>query len=190
MIIEAGYDLFELFAPKIFVRRTAKRRQGTWVLAMDENLRNLYVEEVGGEASTPIDDRILDVVKALDAHSLGRVTYYALAQLDTGLVGEFDAEFEHLVETLRLAPELIDYEMLGVFLSDGKGVRGTGPRYSFRDYVGYEHLPRVAFLPGPHEVPCNCLACAQHEVRLQRSWERNHDSKQLDARENSRDTSS
>lgn len=181
MIIEAGHDLFELFAPKIFVRRTAKRRQGTWVLAMDEELRNLYMEEVGGEASAPIADRIPDIVKALGEHSLGRVVYYALAQLDTGLSDEFDVEFTQLIETLRLAPELIDYELLGMFLSDGKGVRGTGPRYSFRDYDGFEHLPRIASIPGPHERSCNCLACAQHEVRRQRSWERNHDSQQLDS---------
>jgi hypothetical protein len=29
MIIEAGYDLFELFAPKLFAKRGAKRRLGT-----------------------------------------------------------------------------------------------------------------------------------------------------------------
>lgn len=36
MIIEAGYDLLELLAPKLFVRVRSKRRFKTWVLAMDE----------------------------------------------------------------------------------------------------------------------------------------------------------
>jgi hypothetical protein len=181
MIIEAGYDLFELFSPRLFVRRTPKRRQGTWVLAMDENLRNLYVKKVGGEESDPIADRIPDVLKALGQDSLGRVVYYAVARLDTGLGSEFDVEFEQFVDTMRQAPELMDFEPLGWFLSNGKSARCTGPRYSFSDYVGYEHLPRVAFLPGPHDHPCNCLACAQDEMRRQRSWERTHDSQQLDA---------
>ena len=172
MIIEAGYDLFELFAPKLFVRRTAKRRLGTWVIAMDENLRNLYMEEVGGEASEPLGDRIPQVAEALNKNELGHVAYYALAQLDTGLSGDRSAEFQSLIETLRLAPELIEHECLGIFLSDGKGLYGSGPRFSFRDYIGYEHLPRTAFFPGPHEYPCSCMACTQHDEMLQRNWER------------------
>lgn len=43
MIIEAGYDLFELFAPKLFGKHGSKRRQGTWVIAMDENLRTASI---------------------------------------------------------------------------------------------------------------------------------------------------
>jgi|SRR5690606_19552940 len=172
MIIEAGYDLFELFAPKLFVRRSAKRRQGTWVIAMDENLRNLYTEEVGGEASEPIANRVADVAEALNKHSLGHVAYYALAQLDTELSGDWSGYFEDLCEPLRLSPELIEHEMIGTFLSDGKGVYSSGPRYSFRDYFGYEHLPRTAFFPGPHEYRCSCVACTQHEEVLQRNWER------------------
>jgi hypothetical protein len=115
MIIEAGYDLFELFAPKLFGRRGSKTRRGTWVIAMDENLRNMHLTKVGGDASDAIENRIPKIVKG----------------------------FYH-----------------------------DGPRYSFRDYVGYEHLPRTASILGPHEYPCDCLACTQHEEMLQRNRER------------------
>lgn len=172
MIIEAGYDLFELFAPKLFAKRGPKRRQGTWVIAMDENLRNMHMTKVGGNASDAIENRIPKIVKALNKHSFRAVAYYALAHLDTGLPDDYSTEFDHLNETLQLAPELIEYECLGTYLTNGKGFFSSGPRYSFRDYVGYEHLPRTATVLGPHDYPCSCLACTQHEEMLQQNRER------------------
>ena len=177
MIIEAGYDLFELFAPKLFAKHGTQRQQGIWVLAMDENLRNLHLTKVSGGASNAIEDRIPQIVKALNKHSLRRVAYYALAHLDTALHDDYSAEFDHLNETLRLAPELIEHECLGTYLSNGKDLYSSGPRYSFRDYVGYEHLPRTATILGPHEYPCSCLACTQHEEMLQRNRERHRAAK-------------
>ena len=174
MIIEAGYDLFELFAPKLFAKRGPKRRLGTWVIAMDESLRNMHMTKVAGEASGAIEDRIPQIVEALNKRSLRPVTYYALAHLDTELHDDYDDAFEHFLETLRMAPELIEHELLGTYLSNGKSLYHSGPRYSFRDYVGYEHLPRTASIPGPHEYPCSCLACTQHEEMLQRNWERHN----------------
>ena len=174
MIIEAGYDLMELFAPKLFVKRGSKRRTNTWVIAMDENLRHLHLTEVGGDASNPIEERIPQIEKALNKHKLRPVVYYALAHLDTNLHDDCDAEFDHLDETLRLAPELIEYLNLGIYLSNGKDVYSSGPRYSFRDYIGYEHLPRNAIILGPHECPCSCQACTQHDEMLRRNWEKHH----------------
>ena len=172
MIIEAGYDLFELFAPKLFAKHGSTRRLGTWVIAMDENLRNMHLTKVGGDASDAIENRIPNIVEALNKRSFRPVAYYALAHLDTELHDDCDDEFEQLLEALQLAPELIDHELLGTYLSNGKSLYRSGPRYSFRDYVGYEHLPRTASIPGPHEYPCSCLACTQHEEMLQRNRER------------------
>lgn len=171
MIIEAGYDILELFAPKLFIKRVSKTKRGTWVLAMDEDLRNLHVTEVGGDASEPIENRLAHIVTALNERSFRPVAYYALAQLDTDLRGDYKGTFDHLLETLELAPELIDYELLCTYLSNGKGFYSSGLRYSFRDYVGYEHLPRAASIPGPHDFHCSCLACTQHEEMLQRNRE-------------------
>ncbi|MBX3310502.1 MAG: hypothetical protein KF739_08730 [Cryobacterium sp.] len=172
MIIEAGYDLLELFAPKLFAKHGSKRRTNTWVIAMDENLRHLHLTKVGGDASSPIEERIPQIVKALNKSKLRPVVYYALAHLDTELHGDYEAEFDHLNEILELAPELIEYECLGTYLTNGKGFFSSGPRYSFRDYIGYEHLPRTATVLGPHERPCTCLACTQHDEMLQRNRER------------------
>lgn len=74
--------------------------------------------------------------------------------------------------TPRLASELIEHELLNVYFSNGKSLYIRGPRYSFRDYFGYEHLPRTVSLPGPHEYPCSCLACTQHDEMLRRNQER------------------
>jgi hypothetical protein len=142
------------------------------VIAMDENLRNMHMTKVGGDASDAIENRIPKIVEALNKRSFRPVVYYALAHLDTELQDDYDNEFEHLLEILRMAPELIDHELLGTYLSNGKSLYHDGPRYSFRDYVGYEHLPRTASIPGPHEYPCSCPACTQHEEMLQRNWER------------------
>ena len=174
MIIEAGYDLFELFAPKLFAKRGSKARRATWVVAMDENLRNMHMAKVGGDASGPIENHIHNVVKALNKRAVRDVAYYALAHLDTEFHDDYCNQFEHIEETLRLAPELIEHELLGLYVSNGKGLYSCGPRYSFRDYVGYEHLPRNAIIQGPHEMPCSCLACTQHEEMLRRNRERHH----------------
>ncbi len=172
MIIEAGYDLFELFAPKLFAKPHAKGGNGTWVLALDENLRNQHMAKVGGDASDAIENRIPKFVKALNKRALRPVTYYAVAHLDTELHGGYSEPFEHFSETLRLAPELIEHELLSIYFSNGKSIYSDGPRYSFRDYFGYEYLPRNATIPGPHEYPCACLACTQHDEMLRRNRER------------------
>jgi len=172
MIIEAGYDLFELFAPMLFVKHRSKAKRGTWVLAMDESLRNLHTTKVGGDASEAIENRIPNIVTALNKRALCPVAYYAVAHLDTQLSHDYSEPFEHFAETLRLAPELIQHELLSIYFSNGKSLYRDGPRYSFRDYIGYEHLPRTATIPGPHECSCSCLACTQHEEMLQRNRER------------------
>lgn len=167
MIIEAGYDLLELFA-----KHDSTRRTNTWVIAMDENLRHLHLTKVGGDASSPLEERIPKIVKALNRRQLRPVVYYALAHLDTELHDDYSTEFDHLNEILELAPELIEYECLGTYLTNGKGFFSSGPYYSFRDYVGYEHLPRSATVLGPHGYPCSGVACARPEEMLQRNRDR------------------
>jgi len=143
-----------------------------WVIALDKNLRQLYMKKIGGAASGPIEECIPRIAKALRWDKLGCVTYYAFARLDTDLPEEYSGAFERQEEVLRLAPELIAHELLGTYLSNGKDLYRSGPRYSFRDYLGMEHLPRTAILPGPHEYPCECLACTQHEEMLRANRER------------------
>ena len=170
MIIEAGYDILELFAPKLFKRR-ARNRRGMWVLALDENLRNLYLAKVGGK-HREVEDRLHAIAKALDGRDLHAVAYWSAAVLDTEYSGDLEHEFHHIDTTLREAALLADRQYLGCYFSNGKELYGSTPRYSFRDYVGLEGLPRAAVCPGPHEVDCSCLACTQFEERLRRNRER------------------
>lgn len=172
MIIEAGYDLFQLFAPKLFRRRIERRRKGMWVIAMDKNLRELDMRKVSSRDSETVEDCIPKIAKTLNRSDLGQIVYYAFARLDTDLPSDMSCALEDQAEALAMAPELISFELLGNYVSDGRGVYSRGPRYSFRDYIGMEHLPRVAILPGPHSYPCECLACTQHDEMLRINRER------------------
>ncbi|MHB1173049.1 MAG: hypothetical protein ACYCZY_11295 [Lacisediminihabitans sp.] len=49
MIVEAGYDLLQLIQPELFASDESKR--GLWMLAMDKNLRELFVRDVSDEFS-------------------------------------------------------------------------------------------------------------------------------------------
>ncbi len=172
MIIEAGYDILQLFSPKIFKRRRHYRR-GMWVLALDENLRNVYLTKVGGK-DRDVEDRLHAVAKALDGRGLSPVAYWAAAVVETDYSGDLEAEFRHIDTTLSEAALLAGHHYLGCLFSNGKDLYSSVPRYSFRDYLGLEHLPRAAVCLGPHEIGCACLACTQFEERLQRNRER-HD---------------
>ncbi len=182
MIIEAGYDLFQLFAPHLFPKKRKPGRKAMWVIAMDDQLRQLYVKKVKGDAGATMESRVCDIADSLAGHFPTPTAYFAVGCLDTDLRGDYGAEFERQYDTLRSAPELIEHEFIGNYLSNGKSLYSSAPRYSFRDYVGLEHLPRVAILPGPHEYPCECLACVQFEEKLRANWER-HAALDLEDRE-------
>ena len=171
MIIEAGYDILQLFSPKIFKRR-AHHRRGMWVLALDENLRNLYLAKVGGK-QRDVETRLHAIAKALDGRGLSPVAYWAAAVVDTGYSGDLHAEFEHIETTLSEAALLAEHHYLGCYFSNGKELYSSTPRYSFRDYPAMSYFPRAASCAGPHSFDCACLACTQFEERLRRNRERN-----------------
>lgn len=170
MIIEAGYDILELFSPKLFPRRSA-HRPGMWVLALDEDLRNLYIAKVGGK-NLSVSDRVVKIAKALDGRNQRPVAYWAAAIVDTSYSGDLSDAFRHVDDTLREAALLADRQYLGCYVSDGKDLYGSTPRYSFRDYPLLAHLPRPAICAGPHDFDCACLACTQFEERMRRNRER------------------
>lgn len=169
MIIEAGYDILELVSPKLFTRRDARRR-GMWVLALDEDLRNLYIAKVGGKHRS-VEDRLPAIAQALDGRNLRPVAHWAAAVVDTSYGGDLSQMFRHVDRTLSEAALLADRNYLGCYVSDGKALYGSTPRYSFRDYPLLAHLPRPAICPGPHDFVCACLACTQFEERMRRNRE-------------------
>lgn len=142
-----------------------------WVLALDENLRNLYLTKVGGK-QRDVENRLHAVKKALDGRGLSPVVYWAAAVVETDYGGDLEEGFHHIDTVLRDAALLADHHYLGCYFSDGKQLYGSVPRYSFRDYPLLSHLPRAAACLGPHELDCTCLACTQFEERLQRNREK------------------
>ena len=141
------------------------------MLALDEDLRNLHMTRVKDD-DLPIEHRLEQISRALDKRAFRPVAYWALADVDTARSDDYHGDFEHIDSTLREAALLADRHYLGCYVSNGRDLWGSCPRYSFRDYVGMEDLPRVAICPGPHGYPCECLACTQFDERLQRNRER------------------
>ncbi|WP_022885510.1 hypothetical protein [Glaciibacter superstes] len=170
MIIEAGYDLMELLHPEVFKDEASRR--GLWVLAMDEDLRLSFIRKVRDDVPSSLDAVIPDLVTSLDCEPL-QVRYFVLAHMvphtEHGIADEVQAQDELINDS----PALVEYEFLGRFVFDGEYVYSSAPRYRFRDYIGYEHLPRTATFPGPHEfITCSCMACRQYEAKLARNRER------------------
>jgi hypothetical protein len=168
MIIEAGYDLHMLFDLAL---SRSKRDAGVWVIAMDEDLRLSALTRVRGASRATLGDNLSKVAKTLRTAGVPNTRYYALATLarSSGRVG--DGEFERQDDLIRTAAVLAEFRLLGTCLFDAEGWHSSIPRYSFRDYVGLEYLPRSASWPGPHTFPCDCLACSQFEERLRRNRE-------------------
>ena len=163
MIIEAGYDLGQLIHPELFASDESKR--GLWMLAMDKHLRLSFLDKVSDEMSGSVEPHIPDIVAALENHYTP-LRYFVLAHMMPRL-GSGIAEWVYRDDTpLRESPSLAQYQFLGRLVFDGEYAYSSAPRYSFRDYVGYEDLPRAAVIPGPHGFDCVCVACAQHEAIL------------------------
>lgn len=161
MIIEAGYDVLELFAHRLFPKK--KSRTGMWVLLLDRDLRNIRVAPVRSDDSWP--SRTRAITKALRSKkNYRKPAYFVVARRDTSITG--DEAWHEQCEALE-AMDVAGVELLGSMLSCGREVYSSVARYSFRDYPSLEHLPRPAICEGPHAfINCPCLACVQYEDRL------------------------
>jgi hypothetical protein len=161
VIIEAGYDLGMRPMPAL---HRAKNRQGLWVLAMDESLREISIDRVSRQFEGSVGQHLCALHHTLTSgnnHELAK--YFALGHgLPKLSDDDTTATWLHLDdELLCSSPELVELRYLGRVVYDGKWVFTNWPRYRFRDYVGYEDLPRTATFPGPHDFQCECPACKQ-----------------------------
>jgi len=172
MIIEAGYDLYQLLAPKLL--RGKKPRDATWVVVMDEDLRFMLIAKVRTSVHDSVESQATQIYKALTRETWVRAKYFAIGRLDTSFVcsersGD-DYPGGHLDvydEAIRKAPALQDFELIGHMHSDGVGLCSDVPRFSLRDYGGLEHLPRSESFPGPHSFAGDCCpACIRFNDRL------------------------
>lgn len=170
MIIEAGYDIIQLLAPKLF-KKTAPLTAGIWVAAMDADLRYLFRARVKGDPDIPLDARPHDIARALTRKRYpNHAAYYVLAIVEPGAPDRGEYDYEDLKESTQHGTELASHELLGVVVTNG----GVGwwsdlPLHQFRDY-GLDHLPRAAVFRGPHPYECECGACTMFNdtMRLNR----------------------
>lgn len=170
MIIEAGYDLQQLIYPELFADEASRR--ALWVMAMDEDLRFLFTRKVRDEVPGSLEDAVPELAAVLDGDPW-KPHYFVLAHMVPSMGPGIEGEVHQEDERIASAGALAKYELLGRLVFDDEYVYSSAPRYSFRDYVGCEDLPRVAVIPGPHELlSCPCLACAQHEAKLGRARSR------------------
>jgi hypothetical protein len=164
MIIEAGYDMTELLSPR--VHATKANRRALWMLAMDDELRKLFITQVCAEYTFPLEQHIPDIVKALECE-YGYVTYFVLAHMLPQLGNNIEQTVYNEDEPLQTAPELEGRQFLGRLVFDGEFMYSSAPQFSFRDYPLHDDLPRIAVVKGPHpHLDCQCLACSQFEAKL------------------------
>ena len=135
---------------------------------MDQNLRLLRIRKISGDFGESVGEHLDRIAKKLVGPSFSlQPRYFALAHRRENV---HDNQIEHWVhaddQLIYDAPVLAGYRYLGRLVSDGVWVYSSWPRYSFRDYVGMEDLPRVAAIPGPHPWDCHCAACKQVSDRI------------------------
>jgi hypothetical protein len=168
MIIEAGYDVVQLADAS--VNRNSRSRRALWMVALDEHLRLVSTSRIAREMRLPVAAYIDEISAALGRSAIP-VRYIALAYCaagdcsDSSWLGEID-------ERLTADGWLGDVELLGQVVFDRSGYFSTVPRFSFRDYIGLEHLPRSVSVLGPHDVGCECVACVHFEQMLRENRRR------------------
>jgi len=170
MIIEAGYDIVELLLNGVANRRNSDTKENEnplWVLTMDAQLRYWSTSRVVDHMGASSDQHIEDIARKLNEEPRYSA-YYVLAHTTRVHHRDDDDWLYDLDQIIKNHPDLDGHELLGQVVFDETGFFSTIPRYSFRDYVGLEHLPRAASFAGPHEWSnCPCAACVQHEKLLE-----------------------
>jgi hypothetical protein len=159
MIIEAGSDLGMRLLP---ILRRRKDRKALWIVAMDEGLRELFIEVVAPEYKGSVAAHLGDLREVLAPHrERPSAKYFALAHGIRKLkVGDATPAVIDMDDQLvEESPELIDYRYLGRMVYDGNWLFCTWPQYDFRKYAEFEDLPRAVTYAGPHGADCECPAC-------------------------------
>lgn len=165
MIIESGIDIVQVLCGSV----SENGPRGLWIIAMDENLRLLYVEPVAGEISGAIDDYADDIAMFLDGEN--RVEYFALAW-STDEVRERGSGWLGALDT-RLREQLSGRgrRLLGQIVFDPRTMFATVPGCAFSLEPGLSDLPRALAIRGPHGPSCGCPVCASERREMEASYD-------------------
>jgi hypothetical protein len=154
MIIESGIDVLQVLCGSV----SSENPEGLWIVAMDENLRLLYVDQVVRQLTSGVERHIDDLARYLECAR--DICYFALAW--TSPV-EIDAESSWLADTERRLhddPGLGVSRLLGIIVFDRSALYASLPRCDFSIERGFADLPRAMALAGPHGLDCSCPPCA------------------------------
>lgn len=141
MITGARYDLAHVLQPELFADEASRR--AVFALALDEDLRELFVRRVSDEVPASPESFVPALVTALRC-DYGHATYFVVAHM-IGVVGD---DIVHQVdaedEVLRDAAALSAHHYLGRLVFDDDRLYSSADRHSFRGYPGLGYLPRDA----------------------------------------------
>ncbi|GAB3606532.1 hypothetical protein GCM10027413_19410 [Conyzicola nivalis] len=154
MIIESGIDVLQALCGSV----SSDNPDGLWIVAMDENLRLLYVEPVVRQLSGPVEQHLDDIAEYLG--SARDIAYFALGW--TSAV-EVDSESTWLADVdrrLHEDPGVAVSRLLGIIVFDRSSLYSSLPHCEFSIERGFQDLPRAMMVAGPHGLDCSCPPCA------------------------------
>jgi hypothetical protein len=171
VIIKAGYDLSQIIDPYL---HDPEQVNALWLILLDDELRLLGVRKVASIYGGSVAPHLAEIAAQLHQEEASHwLKYFALAHRldrvdDANIADKVDDDDQFV----NGAPSLSEFSYLGRLVADGQYAYESWPRYSFRDYIGREDLPRVASIPGPHFYDCECVACSGRQSRLEAARER------------------
>jgi hypothetical protein len=145
MIIESGYDLYELALPYLEFGDPECRR--LVVISMDADLRYYETDVVADDLGDTIEPHISRIIASLDPEV---VHYFAIAHTVRGGLPDADERRSAATQALKVAAAECGFQFINHILIDGDNWIATMGRYRFREYGSLEDLPRATIARGPH----------------------------------------
>jgi hypothetical protein len=154
MIIESGIDVLQALCGSV----SSDNPDGVWIVAMDENLRLLYVDPVVRQVVGDVEQHVDDIAQYLEAAR--DIAYYALGWTSPVEVDNESTWLADVDRRLHDDPGLAVARLLGIIVFDRSSLYASLPRCDFSIERGFQDLPRAMALAGPHGLDCSCPPCA------------------------------
>lgn len=169
MIIESGIDVVQVLCGSV----SNDNPQGLWIIAMDQNLRLLYIEPIvpplGGGLDAALDQHVEAVETFL--YDQRDVEYFALAW-STAVVREHESGWlKRLDDKVKEALSLGARRLLGQIVFDPHTMFASIPSCDFSLEPQLSDLPRAMAIAGPHGLDCGCPPCRADRREFDESFE-------------------